>query len=86
MTQRVVMVEWLDSYGCSTNWTELDGIQPQSMMCRSVGWLVYEDDRNLVIVPHVTSRDHAHAEQQGCGDMTIPRPAVVSVVDMQEVT
>lgn len=76
---RLVLVEWLDSYGCSSDWQSLDNVSVQVMTCRSVGWLLHEDDRYKVIVPHISD-----ATRQGCGDMTIPSASIVSLRDLVE--
>lgn len=80
---RLVMVEWVDSFGCSTEWAELDGeASPEPMVCRSVGWLLHDGDTCKVIVPHVA--DVSDAKQQGCGDMTIPAECIRKMVDLAE--
>ena len=79
---RLVMVEWVDSYGCSASWQPLGGSAPSALTCRSVGWLLHDADDCKVIVPHVSQGDHAHAEPQGCGDMTIPSAAIVRLVNL----
>lgn len=82
---RLVKVEWLDSYGCSTDWTPLDEIDDSRQTCTSVGYLAQEGDHTLVIVPHLSqdNPDTGHTAS-GCGDMAIPRQAVVRVVDLIE--
>jgi len=80
---RLVFVEWVDSYGCSSNWEELEGCSPQLMRCRSVGWLLHDDEDCKVLVPHV-SAPLAQSARQGCGDMTIPTRSIVRLVDLPE--
>lgn len=79
---RLVLIEWLDSFGCSTEWRGLKDISPSPNKCRSVGWLIHDGEDCKVIVPHISDPDHANATQQGCGDMTIPVKAIVSIVDL----
>jgi hypothetical protein len=74
---RLVLVEWLDSYGCSPNWQPLGSVKAEPMVCKSVGWLLHEDDRYKVIVPHISE-----GTEQGCGDMTIPTAAIVSMREL----
>jgi len=74
---RLVLVEWLDSYGCSANWQPLGSVKAEPMVCKSVGWLLHEDERYKVIVPHISD-----GTDQGCGDMTIPTAAIVSMRDL----
>lgn len=84
----LVMIDWIDSYGCSTDWRELEALKKdQPMVCKSVGWLLAGDINNaqfVTIVPHVTPGDHERANQQGCGDMTIPRRAITSMIRLDE--
>ena len=74
-----VFVEWEDSYGCSPSWQNMpDGGEPETMLCRSLGWVSRLSKRSVVIVPHVGRNDHMGVNQ-GCGDMTIPRAAIIRV-------
>lgn len=79
---RLVLVEWLDSYGCSSEWQRLEGQAPQALHCRSVGWLYHDGEECKVIIPHLSDSSHAHTDQQGCGDMTIPSPSILRMVDL----
>ena len=79
---RLVLIEWVDSYGCSSTCADLEGCDPEPMVCRSVGWLIHDDEKCKVVVPHLSQPDHPNAGQQGCGDMTIPTSAVVKIADV----
>jgi len=79
---RLVLIEWLDSYGCSAEWQPLEGCDPAPMKCRSVGWLVGDRKDCKVIVPHISQDGHPGIPVQGCGDMTIPSSAILRVVDL----
>ena len=78
---KLVYVEWEDAFGCSPHWTTLPGdegleeVTVKPLLAKSVGWVIREKGTSITIVPHL-SMDHAHAEAQGCGDMTIPRSAI----------
>lgn len=81
---RLVLVEWLDSFGCSSQWTELsDGGSPKVLVCRSAGWLFYDGDDCKVIIPHISADSHENAAPQGCGDMTIPTKAIVKITELR---
>lgn len=76
------MVEWWDSFGCSSSWEEIDDIpKPKPMLCRSVGWIVRESKSSVVIVPHIA--EIPHRSNQGCGDMLIPKCAIKTTVSLQ---
>lgn len=68
----LVLVEWIDSRGASSGWTELDVLKEYGVCSiKSVGWLIRRDKNVIHIVPHIgTDPD------QGCGDMAIPRSQV----------
>lgn len=76
----LVLVVWVDSFGCASAWEPIkDSFEgPEVLVCRSVGWLIHEDDQCLVVVPHIVEASD-RTERQGCGDMTIPACAVKSV-------
>ena len=78
---KLVLIEWLDSFGCSPNWQPLDAVLKEPMQCRSVGWLLHDGPHCKVIVPHISDEDTGGMAAQGCGDMTIP---VCSIVHMTE--
>ena len=80
---RLVLVEWIDSYGCSPAWESLSDCQPKLMQCRSVGWLLHDGDDCKVIIPHLSER-HDDVTKQGCGDMTIPSRAVLRMIDLAD--
>ena len=78
---RLVMIEWVDTFGCSSEWQDLDDDrQPEPMLCRSVGWLFKNGDDCKVIVPHIA--DVPGGLKQGCGDMAIPTICVRSIQDL----
>lgn len=76
----LVLVEWVDSFGCSPNWQRIEGIEDlKPMRCQSVGWLVHQDDNYIVVVPHLSASDQPHIDQQGCGDMAIPQRSILAI-------
>lgn len=80
---RLVEVEWLDSYGGTTGWKSLDDCTPDVLTVRSVGWVVHNDRRVMVIVPHLVQPDpETRIAAQGRGDMCIPRKAIVSLREL----
>ena len=75
-----VLIRWRDAYGCSSIWYSIkEAIEPPPHECLSVGWKVKETDEVVVIVPHLSvAHKDIGAEEQGCGDMTIPKSVIVS--------
>ncbi len=81
---RLVLIEWVDSFGCSSNWQEIkDDVHPAPITVKSVGWLAYDGTSCKTIIPHISDA-HEHADAQGCGDMTIPASSIMRMVDLSE--
>lgn len=78
---RLVIIECLDSYGCSSSRQDLANCEP-GVVCKSIGWLIHDGDKCKVIVPHLNQPDHTSTSQQGCGDMTIPTTSIVKILDV----
>lgn len=84
VANRLVLIEWEDSYGVSPGWERLSKCEPFISTCKSVGWLIHDDDKVKVVVPHL-SAGRTKDDVDGCGDMGIPASAVRRIVDLQEV-
>ena len=78
----LVMIEWVDAFGCSTDWREMDNLDTESLLCRSVGWLVHDGDGVKVIVPHMAEERRERTSIQGCGDMSIPAVSVTQIITL----
>ena len=79
---RLVLIEWQDSLGCSTEWQPLGNCVPVVLACKSVGWLVHNGKDCKVVVPHISADRHPNAKDQGCGDMTIPSRSILSMITL----
>ena len=78
---RLVLIEWEDSHG-NGEWQEIGGsIEDRALVCRSVGWLVLDGKRAKVIAPHINQAEPG-VESQGCGIMTIPTAAIISITKL----
>jgi hypothetical protein len=75
---KLVLVEWVDSFGCSSNWEALGDPKPEPLICQSVGWMAYDGKDCKLIVPHM-SKEHTSTPRQGCGDMTIPTKSILRI-------
>jgi hypothetical protein len=74
----LVLIKWVDSYGCGSAWGCTEDLEPRPHYCYSVGWIVKETKDVVVVVPHFSPKnDRIEAVESGCGDMTIPRVAIV---------
>lgn len=79
---RLVLIEWVDSFGCSSEWQEIpDKLDSHVLICYSVGWLIQDNDKCKVLIPHVAITD-SDLPNQGCGDMVIPTKSVLSMTEI----
>lgn len=82
----LVMIEWIDACGCSTEWRYIESVKKDRVtLCKSVGWLVNaepNDDDFVTILPHVALEASDGAKEQACGDMTIARIAIMKIVHL----
>ena len=77
------LVKWRDAFGCGSDWTPLDEIEIADYIISTVGWKVTEDDNYIVIVPHLYETSGS-VISQGCGEMTIPKSAIISTSLLNE--
>ncbi len=68
----IVYIEWIDSRGTHSSWTELDDMAHDPCIIKSVGYVVNETENSIHIVPHIGTDP-----EQGCGDMVIPKVAII---------
>ncbi len=75
----LVLVTWIDALGCSSSWREKEHLKKsEPLTCKSVGWLLKDDETCVVLVPHI-AEETPHNDWQGCGDMTIPRALIQEI-------
>ena len=68
----LVLIEWVDSAG-SEGWHSLEDLKsPESLYCKSVGWLLCDGVDWKTIIPHIS--DH-----QGRGEITIPSKCIIKI-------
>lgn len=77
---RLVLVEWLDAVGGTRGgWKSAsDAGRDLPAKCRSVGWVIHEDDERITIAPHF-----AH-DRDVDGEITIPRDWAQSILELVE--
>lgn len=87
----VEYIEWLDSFGCGSNWQHIDHERLSRISfrhnCISVGFVIFENDDCVVIASHFSPENESiGAEESACGDMTIPKASIVKrIVIIREV-
>ena len=82
---KLVMVEWVDSH-TGRGWEPFEKFNESAtpLYCRSVGWLVVDNEECKVIVPHIGGERDGDPMLQGCGDMTIPTVAVKKITVLRK--
>jgi len=79
---RLVLIEWIDSFGCSPSWTNIEDVtEPDPLLCKSVGWLLVDGERIKVVV-RLLVEGTEETTQQGRGDMSIPVACIQRIVDL----
>ena len=66
------LIIWLDSH-CVAGW-HTDEPATAPLTCRSVGWVIDENETAVVLAPHITEEPLP----QRLGEITIPKVAIVA--------
>lgn len=80
---KIVLVEWIDSYGPTPRWESLDDVEFSTCVCYSVGRLLDQTDSHCAIVPHWSDQTY-RTLNQGSGIMVIPTPAINKITVLKE--
>jgi hypothetical protein len=82
---RLVLVEWEDSAQPIAGWRYLDDDGPgewgEVVLCRSVGWLVHDDDRVTALAQN---RGTLGGDVQVSGVIRIPTRSITRIVDIPD--
>ena len=74
----LVIVEWMDASRLNDGWIDLAAIpEPYPHRCVTVGFLVSENDRGIILVPTVGDIEH-RSNSHTYGGMMIPLSAIIS--------
>ncbi len=81
----LVMLEWEDSARPSPAWVHVQDIEqrPSIILCRSVGWLLVDNESVKVLAPNMGHTDDLE-NLQASGLITIPTRSVVKVHELRE--
>lgn len=79
---KLVLIEWQDAVGVSTNWKFLDNYNknPTPAIMKSVGWLLTDTKDCKVLVPNLSFDG---CKEQGCGDMIIPTASILKIKEIK---
>src|SRR5262245_426634 len=73
----LVLIEWLDSGQPIPGWQWLSDFELRKPhLCRSVGFLIQDDESSKVLAPNIGASDGEGTWDQASGIMTIPTAAV----------
>lgn len=76
--KKLVYIEWEDSTGGSGRWTDIEEMIPDPPVHKSIGWLMHETKKWIVLVPHISGEpNHPTVLFAGSGEMTIPKSAIL---------
>lgn len=69
--RKAVYVEWVDSMAKGGKvWHHENEFEPEDLTCRSLGFIVREDSKSIVIAGHASCADSL------AGDINIPKCAI----------
>lgn len=76
-------IKWIDARGCNAEWTWQKDLILHPCLCESLGWVIHEDEHAIVLAPHQSMRDADEEEPQYCGEMVIPKVAILVRVKVE---
>ena len=68
---KLVRVDWVDSAFFYEGWKDVNDHIYKLEHCVSVGFVIKETKKKIVLCPHYISRS-----KHGCGEMAIPKSAI----------
>lgn len=82
---KLVLIEWIDSSGCTTDWNDLDSERELPLVSiRSVGWLIKQDEDRTIITPHIA--DLVNEPKQGMGTTVISAKSIKAIHELPDPT
>lgn len=78
MNKKVVYVEWLDSFGCTSSWQSLEDYSPVAPIMKTIGFIVYES-KDLLSLANSIGDETEYTLEQANGIMTIPKNCIVQL-------
>ena len=83
---KLVKVEWEDSAQPTTSWRYLeDAPSLEIINCQSVGWLIQQDDKVIMLAPNIGDIENGEAAQ-GSGFIRIPKRAITKIDQLTDST
>lgn len=70
--RKILLIEWVDSYGALSGWTTTDDYEATELTCFSCGFVVYENKKVVAIAPNIADAT-TYTPNQANGIMVIPK-------------
>ncbi len=79
--KEVKLIEWYDSYGVSSGWEDISSFQPNELVIKSIGFVLYEDE-NIISLTGNYSEETDRTAEQANGIITIPKCCVKKITSV----
>ena len=80
---KLMMIEWIDSHSGS-GWQSMETVKNELLYCRSVGWLVSENDKSILIASSISGEKNGDIKLCVGGDVCIPKKAIIKKIVLTE--
>jgi len=78
ISNKVVTVRWLDSYGVQSGWQDISDYKANRLVITSVGKVIYEDN-DVNSLAHNFADETENTPMQANGIMTIPKVCIIQI-------
>lgn len=76
---KVLIIEWADSYGAHGGWQGIEDYKPTELICTSCGFVVYEDKKVVALAPNIAPST-TYTPLQANGIMVIPKTCIKRII------
>ena len=73
-----VRIDWVDSYGVTSGWRDLNDYDAVLLKVRSYG-VVIKDDENVIVLAHNYAEGTDYTPEQANGTMVIPKACITGI-------
>lgn len=72
---KFVIIEWVDSYGATNGWVDIEDYAPEALLCISCGMKIFENEKVVAIAPNYATST-TYTPNQANGLMVIPKSCI----------
>jgi hypothetical protein len=76
----VLLVNWVDAFGCPPGWEFEDEVELDASHVTSIGWKLKENDEYILLCPHKSKPNSGRT--QLAGHIVIPKRQIISVTEI----